>query len=96
MGDVDGVSFPAPETATDVVCGRTVLPASAGLPLLFRGCRYWFCSQACRQAFKREPERHVEARPDAGVPAGPPPVERRSPFRVRAGPPPADDEPAPR
>jgi YHS domain-containing protein len=87
------MNWPAPESAVDPVCGAALAPASAGLPVLFRGMRYWFCSWECRLAFKREPEIHVAARPEAGSPAGPPPTARRGPFTVRAGPPaPTSDE----
>lgn len=79
----------------DPVCGAVVTPASAGLPIMFRGLRYWFCSWECRLAFKREPETHAAARPAAGSAAGPAPSTRRGPFTVRAAPSaptPDDDE----
>ncbi|MEZ4268806.1 MAG: hypothetical protein R3F39_20820 [Myxococcota bacterium] len=80
------MNWPAPESVTDPVCGASVSPAAAGLPVLFRGLRYWFCSWDCRLAFKSQPEIHAAARPEAGSPAGPPPTHRKGPFTVRAAP----------
>jgi YHS domain-containing protein len=84
-GETD-LMWPAPERVLDPVCGVELAPALAGLPVLFGGLRYWFCSWECRMAFKRAPEAHRDARPGAGSPAGPAPTHRRGPFVVRAGP----------
>lgn len=72
------------------VCGAAV--ETGGRPgLSFMGRQWWFCGQACRLAFKREPERWAKARPEAGRAAGAgqvaPPPRTRGPsvFKVRTG-----------
>lgn len=76
----------------DAVCGRVLAPDAVGAPLTFRGRRWFFCGDAatgCRAAFKREPERWADARPEAGVPLEPPGLPRSreaSPFRVSGAP----------
>jgi YHS domain-containing protein len=79
--------LPPPARAADAVCAREVSPREGGLPapVLYRGQRWWFCSADCRRAFKREPERWADARPDAGEPTEPDvprPSRPPSPFRV--------------
>lgn len=56
----------------DPVCGMSVDPAHAP-SASHGGTTYRFCSDGCRQAFARDPERYIEARaeapPDAPAPA---------------------------
>jgi|GEM_PF-2648848 len=83
----------------DPVCGRELEPDPRRLGLSFRGRRWYFCDdpeRGCRLAFKRDPERWANARPDAGVearPTVPPPTRGPSPFNVAVGPAPGEDEP---
>lgn len=68
-----------------VCSGAVVNDRSVGL--LFVGKRWYFCSQTCRVAFKREPERWVAERPEAGVVVAPegalPRTRVTSPFKIR-------------
>ncbi len=83
----DPLNAPAPPEALDAVCGHRI--ATDGAPrLLFRGHRYFFCSSACRLAFKRAPERYADEHADAAVavpPLVPPSTRPPSPFRVARG-----------
>ncbi len=68
------------------ICGGPALNDRSG-GLLFLGKRWFFCSQACRIAFKREPERIASARPEAGVAvesaSALPRTRDASPFKIR-------------
>lgn len=68
------------------ICGGPVLNDKSG-GLLFLGKRWFFCSQACRIAFKREPERIASERPEAGVAvesaSALPRTRDVSPFKIR-------------
>jgi YHS domain-containing protein len=81
----------APPRLLDPVCGRELIPDPRRLGVSFRGRRWFFCDdpeRGCRLAFKREPERWADARPEAGVrltPTVPPPERPPSPFRVVSG-----------
>jgi Cu+-exporting ATPase len=59
----------------DPVCGMDVDPASATANSKFLGTTYYFCAQACKDAFDSEPEKYL----DPGyVPSGmPAPATRR-------------------
>ncbi len=75
------------EVAECAVCGAEV-EAGRALPIRFVGKRWFVCGGPCRVAFKREPERWVAARPEAGrggegVAAPPPRMRAPGPFRVR-------------
>lgn len=48
---------------TDPVCGRAVNPELCKFRETYKGCDYFFCSEACQQAFLKNPERHVPWRP---------------------------------
>src|SRR5580698_1831826 len=51
---------PAPEQATDPVCGMTVTADGSGRPLEFDGATYYFCRAACRGAFESDPAAYVK------------------------------------
>lgn len=78
-----------PPRLIDPVCGRELAPDPRRLGVSFRGRRWFFCDdpeRGCRLAFKREPERWADARPEAGVPSVfgvPVPARPPSPFNVR-------------
>lgn len=40
----------------DPVCGMAVDDANLDLAAEYRGRKYYFCAEACRQKFKRQPE----------------------------------------
>jgi xanthine dehydrogenase accessory factor len=48
-------------TAIDPVCGMTVTPGAAGMPLEHDGSTYYFCCAGCRRSFADEPEKFVKA-----------------------------------
>jgi YHS domain-containing protein len=43
----------------DVVCGMEIDPKTAAASVEHMGERYYFCSQACADSFRREPEKYV-------------------------------------
>ena len=51
----------APETATDPVCGMTVVAGGATLHLDHGGDRYWFCGSGCLRAFAADPAAYLRA-----------------------------------
>lgn len=52
-------SHAAPETATDPVCGMSVVMVDASLHLDHDGSRYWFCGSGCLRAFASDPSAYV-------------------------------------
>jgi len=42
--------------AVDPVCGMEVDPERTPHKTIYRGQRYYFCSQHCKRAFERDPE----------------------------------------
>lgn len=86
-----------PDRAIDPVSGAELAPPSETLSLWFRGARYFFETHATRMAFKSDPERWAQARPEAAVsqspgPRPPPRTRAASPFKVVSGPPPKPPE----
>jgi YHS domain-containing protein len=52
--------------ALDPICGMAVDPAqakTAGLTFEYEGKTYYFCSDACKQQFAKDPKRYSSARP---------------------------------
>ncbi len=47
------------DTVQDPVCGMRLLRSDAAVSVGWRGDRYYFCCEACCDAFEKEPERHV-------------------------------------
>ena len=45
----------AQETATDPICGMTVLVAGAKYSSMHDGVEYWFCASGCKKAFEADP-----------------------------------------
>lgn len=45
----------------DPVCGMEVNPASAEAQSAHGGVTFYFCSQACKDSFDRDPERYLNA-----------------------------------
>jgi YHS domain-containing protein len=43
----------------DPVCGMAVEPATAAAAWEHDGAAYYFCSVACMEAFRRDPERYL-------------------------------------
>src|SRR5712691_4611163 len=58
---------PAPELATDPVCGMSVDPATARYRAEHAGTAYFFCGARCHERFTADPERFV----GAGEPSSP-------------------------
>jgi len=53
------------DTAVDPVCGMTVVKANAKATFDYKGATYYFCSTGCKDAFAKEPEKYLAAKPDA-------------------------------
>jgi YHS domain-containing protein len=51
------------DTAVDPVCGMTVVKANAKATFDYKGATYYFCSTGCKEAFAKEPEKYLEAKP---------------------------------
>lgn len=49
---------PAPESATDPVCGMTVPAAPTSVQVERNGQHWFFCSPGCREAFLQDPSRY--------------------------------------
>ena len=45
----------------DPVCGMDIDPATAAGKSEYKGQTYYFCSQGCKRAFDKEPEKYVGA-----------------------------------
>lgn len=44
----------------DLVCGMKVDPANPPFQTRYKGEAYYFCSEACRRLFEREPEKYIQ------------------------------------
>lgn len=55
---------------TDPVCGMALTPRRAAAMALHRGRAYYFCSPACRDAFRAEPERYAASTPATALTVG--------------------------
>lgn len=53
------------DTAVDPVCGMTVVKANAKATFDHMGTTYYFCSVSCKEAFAKEPEKYLKAKPQA-------------------------------
>ncbi|MAT41362.1 MAG: YHS domain-containing protein [Anaerolineaceae bacterium] len=49
----------------DLVCGMDVDPETAAGKSEFQGETYYFCSQGCKKAFDKEPEKYVKQSKDS-------------------------------
>ncbi len=47
--------------AIDPVCGMTVQPGAAAMPLEYDGVAYYFCCTGCHRAFEENPDAYVKA-----------------------------------
>ncbi len=47
------------DTAVDPVCGMTVTKAKAAATFDYKGKTYYFCSNGCKEAFAKEPEKYL-------------------------------------
>ncbi len=46
--------------AKDPVCGMDVDEKNAPATLVYKGKTYYFCTQACKRAFERNPQKYVK------------------------------------
>lgn len=44
----------------DLVCGMKVDPQNPPFKSLYKGKTYYFCSEACKFLFEREPEKYIK------------------------------------
>jgi xanthine dehydrogenase accessory factor len=58
-----------PRTATDLVCGMTVVADDAALHLDHEGTRYWFCGSGCLRAFGADPGAYLPSPSPSSAPA---------------------------
>ncbi len=59
-------------SATDPVCGMTVVPGRArGGSFAWKGREYHFCNPGCREKFAADPEKFLGERPASGLPTHP-------------------------
>jgi membrane fusion protein, copper/silver efflux system len=64
----------------DMVCGMEISPRKAekeGLKSIYRGGSYYFCSQACREQFEKDPNRFIKKTSAAEIP-----VEKAPPSKT--------------
>ena len=47
--------------AKDPVCGMEVDEKKAAAISVYRGKTYYFCTQACKRAFEKDPVKYVES-----------------------------------
>lgn len=51
------------KTAIDPVCGMEVVPAMTDIKANIEGNTYYFCAEACRNAFVDGPEKYLTPKP---------------------------------
>jgi YHS domain-containing protein len=44
----------------DPICGMEVDPNKSNLAAIHKGCKYYFCAEACRSAFEGDPEKYLD------------------------------------
>jgi YHS domain-containing protein len=60
MGMMHGQATPqAQDTAIDPVCGMTVKKTGAKQTFDYKGTTYYFCNEACKTAFSKDPEKYL-------------------------------------
>jgi len=47
----------------DPVCGMTVEESPSAITYDYKGTKYFFCSQGCRRAFEKEPDKYLNEGP---------------------------------
>ena len=62
MIDLKTTSRDSTVKAFDPVCGMTVDPGKTRLASVYQGERYWFCAEACRRAFEKNPDQYLAAK----------------------------------
>ncbi len=61
----------AEQPMIDPVCHMKVDPMKTNLITSYQGKDYYFCAQACRRAFEKNPEKYLESKPVKHIwPAG--------------------------
>ena len=51
-----------PKGAIDPVCGMDVLTDQTGAVVHYQGATYYFCAEACRKAFEKDPRKYMESK----------------------------------
>ncbi len=51
------------QVTIDPVCGMNVSPYKKDLAASYKGATYYFCAEACRTAFMKNPEKYLGAKP---------------------------------
>lgn len=47
--------------AADPVCGMDVPTENAGFIVCYKGVSYYFCAEACRRAFEKNPQKYLKS-----------------------------------
>ncbi len=48
------------KTVTDPVCGMVIEPSKAPAQTTHQGHTYYFCSQECKDAFDKNPQKYLD------------------------------------
>jgi YHS domain-containing protein len=59
MTNIATSSKDSPTQVVDPVCGMTVEPGQTQFVSVHEGRRYWFCAEACRKAFEKNPKKYL-------------------------------------
>jgi YHS domain-containing protein len=62
MTDLRTTSHDSTVKDVDPVCGMTVDVGNTRLVSAYRGESYWFCAEACRRAFEKNPDKYLAAK----------------------------------
>ena len=52
-----------PKTIIDPVCKMNVDPGRTGIMSNYKGQDYYFCAEACRESFGKNPQKYLESEP---------------------------------
>lgn len=63
LSNLETASKDSPLQVIDPVCGMSVEPDQTNLVSVHEGCSYWFCAEACRDAFQANPRKYLESKP---------------------------------
>ena len=64
--------------AKDLVCGMEVNKEEAAASSLYKGKKYYFCAETCKQKFDENPEKYIEAEDSKGEEVGEEEEEKES------------------
>ena len=59
MGSLNPSNAVDTKTVIDPVCGMDVSIENAGFSVCYQGTSYYFCAEACRRAFEKNPKKYL-------------------------------------